>query len=46
MLRWGMIGASTIGREWMAGAINAQPDSAVPGVSGSDTRDDVIDSTR
>jgi 1,5-anhydro-D-fructose reductase (1,5-anhydro-D-mannitol-forming) len=30
-----MIGASTIGREWMAAAINAQPDSVVAAVAGS-----------
>lgn len=36
MLRWGMIGASTIGREWMAPAIAAQPDSVVAAVAGSD----------
>ena len=29
MKRWGVIGASTIAREWMIGAINAQPDSRV-----------------
>ncbi len=29
MVRWGLIGASTIGREWMAPAISAQPDSEV-----------------
>src|SRR5215217_1496523 len=29
MLSWGVIGASTIGREWMVPAINAQPDSTV-----------------
>jgi 1,5-anhydro-D-fructose reductase (1,5-anhydro-D-mannitol-forming) len=33
MLRWGMIGASTIGREWMAPAIDAQPDSRVVAVA-------------
>lgn len=33
-LRWGMIGASTIGREWMAPAINTQPDSEVVAVAG------------
>ena len=31
-----MIGASTIGREWMAPAINAQPDSVVAAVAGWD----------
>ncbi|MCC7021583.1 MAG: Gfo/Idh/MocA family oxidoreductase [Thermomicrobiales bacterium] len=36
MLRWGMIGASTIGREWMAAAIAAQPDAEVAAVAGSD----------
>lgn len=35
MLRWGLIGASTIGREWMAPAIGAQPDSMVAGVASS-----------
>jgi 1,5-anhydro-D-fructose reductase (1,5-anhydro-D-mannitol-forming) len=33
MLRWGLIGASTIGREWMAPAIGAQPDSTVAAVA-------------
>ncbi len=33
MLRWGLIGASTIGREWMAPAIAAQPDSVVAAVA-------------
>lgn len=33
-LRWGMLGASTIGHEWMAPAINAQPDSEVVAVAG------------
>jgi 1,5-anhydro-D-fructose reductase (1,5-anhydro-D-mannitol-forming) len=33
VLRWGMIGASTIGREWMAPAIAAQPDSVVAAVA-------------
>jgi 1,5-anhydro-D-fructose reductase (1,5-anhydro-D-mannitol-forming) len=36
MLRWGLIGASTIGREWMAPAIGAQPDSMVAAVVSSD----------
>ena len=35
MLRWGLIGASTIGREWMAPAIGAQPDSTVAAVASS-----------
>jgi 1,5-anhydro-D-fructose reductase (1,5-anhydro-D-mannitol-forming) len=35
MLRWGLIGASTIGREWMAAAIAAQPDSTVAAVASS-----------
>ncbi len=35
MLRWGLIGASTIGREWMAAAIAAQPDSTVATVASS-----------
>ncbi len=35
-LRWGLIGASTIAREWMAPAIAAQPDSVVAAVAGSD----------
>ena len=35
MLRWGVIGASTIGREWMVPAINAQPDSGVAAVASS-----------
>jgi 1,5-anhydro-D-fructose reductase (1,5-anhydro-D-mannitol-forming) len=35
MLRWGVIGASTIGREWMVPAINAQPDSMVAAVASS-----------
>jgi 1,5-anhydro-D-fructose reductase (1,5-anhydro-D-mannitol-forming) len=35
MLRWGLVGASTIGREWMAPAINAQPDSTVAAVASS-----------
>jgi 1,5-anhydro-D-fructose reductase (1,5-anhydro-D-mannitol-forming) len=36
MLRWGLIGASTIAREWMAPAIAAQPDSMVVVVASSD----------
>jgi hypothetical protein len=35
MLRWGLIGASTIGREWMVPAIGAQPDSTVTAVASS-----------
>jgi 1,5-anhydro-D-fructose reductase (1,5-anhydro-D-mannitol-forming) len=35
MLRWGLIGASTIGREWMFPAIGAQPDSMVAAVASS-----------
>jgi 1,5-anhydro-D-fructose reductase (1,5-anhydro-D-mannitol-forming) len=35
MLQWGVIGASTIGREWMVPAINAQPDSIVAAVASS-----------
>jgi 1,5-anhydro-D-fructose reductase (1,5-anhydro-D-mannitol-forming) len=35
MLLWGVIGASTIGREWMIPAINAQPDSMVAAVASS-----------
>jgi 1,5-anhydro-D-fructose reductase (1,5-anhydro-D-mannitol-forming) len=35
MLRWGLIGASTIGREWMVPAIGAQPDSTVAAVASS-----------
>jgi 1,5-anhydro-D-fructose reductase (1,5-anhydro-D-mannitol-forming) len=34
-LLWGVIGASTIGREWMVPAINAQPDSMVAAVASS-----------
>jgi len=34
-LGWGLIGASTIAREWMAEAINAQPDSHVAAVFSS-----------
>jgi 1,5-anhydro-D-fructose reductase (1,5-anhydro-D-mannitol-forming) len=36
MLLWGVIGASTIGREWMVPAINAQPDSMVAALVSSD----------
>ncbi len=36
MLQWGVIGASTIGREWMVPAINAQPDSVVAALASSD----------
>src|SRR5829696_5122299 len=35
MVRWGLIGASTIGREWMVPAIGAQPDATVAGVASS-----------
>src|SRR5215208_901330 len=35
MLRWGLIGASTIGRGWMVPAINSQPDSTVVAVTSS-----------
>ena len=35
MLKWGLIGASTIGREWMVAAIGAQPDSTVAAVASS-----------
>lgn len=35
MLHWGVIGASTIGREWMVPAIGAQPDSVVAAVASS-----------
>ena len=35
MLRWGLIGASTIGREWMVPAIGAHPDSMVAAVASS-----------
>lgn len=35
MLRWGMIGAGTIGREWMADAIAAQPDGTLAGIASS-----------
>ena len=36
MLGWGLVGASTIAREHMIPAINAQPDSRVMAVTGSD----------
>jgi 1,5-anhydro-D-fructose reductase (1,5-anhydro-D-mannitol-forming) len=36
MMLWGVIGASTIGREWMVPAISAQPDSRVAAVASSD----------
>jgi len=36
VLQWGVVGASTIGREWMVPAINAQPDSTVAAVASSD----------
>ncbi len=36
MLRWGIIGAGTIGREWMAPAIAAQPDGVLVAVASSD----------
>ena len=35
-MRWGLIGASTIGREWMAPAIAAQPDCVVAAVASAD----------
>jgi 1,5-anhydro-D-fructose reductase (1,5-anhydro-D-mannitol-forming) len=35
-LRWGILGASTIGRQWMVPAINALPDSVVAAVASSD----------
>ncbi|HUG63032.1 MAG TPA: gfo/Idh/MocA family oxidoreductase, partial [Methylomirabilota bacterium] len=31
-IRWGLIGASTIAREWMIGAFRAQPDGEVVAV--------------
>ncbi len=34
-IRWGLIGASTIAREWMIGAIRAQPDGDVVAVMSS-----------
>jgi 1,5-anhydro-D-fructose reductase (1,5-anhydro-D-mannitol-forming) len=36
MLRWGLIGASTIAREWMASAISAKSDSVVVTVASGD----------
>jgi 1,5-anhydro-D-fructose reductase (1,5-anhydro-D-mannitol-forming) len=36
MLGWGLIGASTIAREWMIPAINAQSGSRVAAITGSD----------
>ena len=36
MVLWGVIGASTIGRDWMVPAISAQPDSRVAAVASSD----------
>lgn len=36
MLGWGLVGASTVAREWMIPAINAQPDSRVTALAGSD----------
>ena len=36
MVRWGVIGASTIGREWMGPAISAQSDSEVVALASSD----------
>jgi 1,5-anhydro-D-fructose reductase (1,5-anhydro-D-mannitol-forming) len=36
MLLWGVIGAGTIGREWMVPAINAQPNSMVAALASSD----------
>ncbi|MBL8126206.1 MAG: Gfo/Idh/MocA family oxidoreductase [Thermomicrobiales bacterium] len=35
MVRWGMVGAGTIGREWMADAIAAQPDGELRGIASS-----------
>lgn len=37
MLRWGMIGAGTIGREWMARAIAAEPESELVAIASSNT---------
>jgi 1,5-anhydro-D-fructose reductase (1,5-anhydro-D-mannitol-forming) len=34
-IRWGLIGASTIAREWMIGALRAQPDGEVVAVMSS-----------
>ncbi|MFN8592466.1 MAG: Gfo/Idh/MocA family oxidoreductase [Thermomicrobiales bacterium] len=36
MVRWGLIGASTIARQWMAPAILAQPNGAIAGIASSD----------
>jgi 1,5-anhydro-D-fructose reductase (1,5-anhydro-D-mannitol-forming) len=36
MLRWGIIGAGTIGREWMAPAIAAQPDGVLVAIASSE----------
>lgn len=36
MLKWGLIGAGTIGREWMAAAIAAQPDGVLAAIASSD----------
>jgi 1,5-anhydro-D-fructose reductase (1,5-anhydro-D-mannitol-forming) len=36
MVLWGVIGASTIGRDWMVPAISAQPDSRVAAVASAD----------
>lgn len=36
MLQWGLIGASTIAREWMAPAILSQPESTVVAVASTD----------
>src|SRR4051812_34862263 len=35
MLRWGLIGTSTIGREWMGPAIASQSDSCLAAVASS-----------
>ncbi len=37
-LRWGLVGASTIAREWIIGAIRAQPGNEVVAVLSTDTR--------
>ncbi len=37
-LRWGLIGASTIAREWVIGAIRAQPGNEVVAVLSTDAR--------
>ena len=36
MVRWGLIGASTIAREWVAPAIQSQPESTVVAVASTD----------